>query len=306
MDVFLVVVALALVILVSRLTNGVRAHRLKVAGATLSQAGHRLTPYELAYLAGGPRRAINTALAVLATAGAVRVSRLAQVSPVQGARYAQEPLEQAVLDAVAMRPGARAAELRAMLERGPALLALEERLRAAGLLLAEGAQAPALLRLERVRLAAWVAAGFEISVLLLAAAGVVGLEYGFFGALFLGGYAAFMGFSEYRKEKRMLRNLVSAEGRRVLAAARQHHPSGSGDTSSVALYGMDELGDRDLCHGLSAGDPGADCRGSCGAHSDSGSSSFGGSDSSSSFSDGGGGGSSCSSSSSSCGGGSSS
>ncbi|MEV4899282.1 hypothetical protein AB0K48_59185 [Nonomuraea sp. NPDC055795] len=58
MDIFLFLAALVLITLISNLSGSVAKQRLKVAGATLSQAGHRLTHYELAYLAGGPRRAI--------------------------------------------------------------------------------------------------------------------------------------------------------------------------------------------------------------------------------------------------------
>ncbi|MFI6535020.1 TIGR04222 domain-containing membrane protein [Nonomuraea sp. NPDC050547] len=311
MDIFLFFAAFALIALISNLSGSVAKQRLKVANATLSQAGHRLTHYELAYLAGGPRRAINTALAVLATAGAVRVSRGAQVSPVHGATISSDPLEQAVLDAVAMRPGHRAAQVRKLLETSPALLALEARLRGHGLLMPEGAQGVARRRLEALRLAAWGAMGFEIALVVLALAGVAGKDFVFAGALLFGGFAVVMGFSGHYKEKRRLRNLVTGEGRRVLESARQYHPRGRGDTSTpalavampVALYGLTELDDRDLCDGLSAGDPHSDCGGSCGSHSDSGSSTFGdggsgGGDFGGSSSDGGGG-----SSGSSCGGG---
>ncbi|GGP12033.1 TIGR04222 domain-containing membrane protein [Nonomuraea glycinis] len=88
-------------------------------------SGHDLSAYELAYLFGGPRRALNAALAVLATAGAVRVSRGAWVTIVYGARPSPVPIEQAVLDFLGIRQGGcTAGELRHALAEQPALTEL--------------------------------------------------------------------------------------------------------------------------------------------------------------------------------------
>lgn len=61
-----------------------------------------LTVYELAYLAGGPRRVVNTALGLLAKAGDLRVSRGGNLNAVTTS--ASDPIEEAVL-AAAVRPG---------------------------------------------------------------------------------------------------------------------------------------------------------------------------------------------------------
>ncbi|MGN9840775.1 TIGR04222 domain-containing membrane protein [Nonomuraea sp. H19] len=113
MDYVLVVAALGLVLLVGIAEQRVERERRRVSELAFSGVGHALSHYELAYLSGGPRRAINTALAVLATAGAIRVSRGSQVTPVYGAPPSPVPIEQAVLDVLATRPGGyRAGELR--------------------------------------------------------------------------------------------------------------------------------------------------------------------------------------------------
>ncbi|MEV0230003.1 TIGR04222 domain-containing membrane protein [Nonomuraea sp. NPDC050786] len=262
MDHVLLFAAIGVVVLVSLAEKSVEHERRRVSDAP-SGDGHHLSSYELAYLSGGPRRAINTALAVLATAGAVRVSRGSQVTPVHGARPSPVPIEQAVLDALAARPGGyRAGELRRELEAHPALAGLAAGLQARGLIVPEGA----------------------------------------FGTAW---------------QRRRLRNVVTRAGREVLRSARSHHPRGVRDQSSlamavgvpVALYGLQDAGDRSLCDELSAGDPGGDCAGACGTHSGGGDgATFGGHDfggGSSSCGSSSCGSSSCGGSSSSCGGGSS-
>ncbi|MBF8192344.1 TIGR04222 domain-containing membrane protein, partial [Nonomuraea sp. K274] len=309
-DYVLLIVAIGVTYLVNVTERRVERERRRVSEAEPGGAGHDLSPYELAYLSGGPRRAVNTALAVLATAGAVRVSRGSQVRPVHGARPSPVPIEQAVLDALAARPGGyRANELRHELETHPALTGLADRLLARGLIVPEEAFGRAWRRRELMKVAAGVAVGYLVLVFVLSGVGLAGKESVFLGVLFFSGIAVVSAFVALYRQARRLRNVVTREGREVLLSARSYHPRGVRHQQSlamslaipVALYGLGESGDRLLCDELSAGDPGgADCAGSCGSHSDGGS--FG-SDSSGGLDFGGGGSSSCGGSSSSCGGG---
>ncbi|MCK2213159.1 TIGR04222 domain-containing membrane protein [Actinomadura sp. ATCC 31491] len=293
----LLVAALAVVVLVNVAGGRVEEARRRVAEAPPGGGGHFLGPYELAYLAGGPRRAINTALAVLATAGAVRVSRGSRVTAVHGARPSPVPIEQAALDALASRPGGyRAAELRRELESQPALAALAAELEARGLLVPRGAFATAWRRRDQLAAVTWLAAGFVALVVTLKVTGALSGDEVFGGTVLFGVFAVIVGFGSCRKHGRRLRNVVTREGREVLRAARAHHPRGVRDPGSlalavgvpVALYGLADAGDPALCDELAAGDPGGDCAGACGTYSggdgpsygDSyGGSDFGGSDS---------------------------
>lgn len=313
MDIVLLLAAIACVVMVNAADSAATKARRGAAGA----AGvHQLTHYELAYLAGGPRRAINTALAVLARAGAVRVSRGAHITPVQGVAPSPVPLEQAVLDLLAVRPGGYvAAELRRALEAHPALAQMEGGLRARGLVMGDHhVQVRADKAFARLTAAVAVTVVFELVAFLLLVVGLAGKEFAYIGAVLFGGFGALTGFAAVAKQRRLQRSMITVEGIRALRAARGRHPRGAFDRSSlamavgvpVALYGLTELDDRNLCDELSTGDPRGDVSGSCGSHSDStycggGSSSCGGGSSScgssSSSSCSSGGGSSCGSSS---------
>jgi uncharacterized protein (TIGR04222 family) len=315
MDYFLLFAALGVVFLVNVAEQSVERERRRVSERAPTGGGHELSPYELAYLSGGPRRAINTALAVLARAGAVRVSRGSQVTAVHGARPSPVPIEQAVLDTLATRPGGhRAGELRRELETHPALAGLAGGLQARGLIVPEEAFGNAWRRRKLQKAAVGVAGGFALLVVALAAAGLAAEEPVFLGVLFFTAIALFSGLAALARQRRRLRNVLTREGQEVLRSARGHHPRGVSDQSSlamavgipVALYGLQDAGDQSLCDELSAGDPGGDCAGACGTYSGGDGSTFG-SDSSGGFGgmDFGGGSSGCGGSSSSCGSGSS-
>ncbi|TMR08466.1 TIGR04222 domain-containing membrane protein [Nonomuraea turkmeniaca] len=308
MEFVLLAAALGVALLVNAAAQRVERERRRVSEARPSGAGHALSHYELAYLSGGPRRAINTALAVLATAGAVRVSRGSQVTPVYGAPPSPVPIEQAVLDTLAPRPGGhRASELRRALAAHPALAELAAGLERRGLIVPEQAFARAWRRRDHLQIVMTGAAGFAVGALVLSA--VIDMSGpAFVALLFFLGIALYTGAAGLARQRRSLRNVVTREGREVLRAARGHHPRGYRDQSSlalavgvpVALYGLADAGDQLLCDELAAGDPSGDCAGSCGSHGGGdgatfGSDSYGGAD----F---GGGSSSCGSgSSSSCG-----
>ncbi|MFI6736705.1 TIGR04222 domain-containing membrane protein [Nonomuraea sp. NPDC050451] len=315
MDYFLLFAALGVVFLVNVAEQSVERERRRVSEPAPTGRGHDLSHYELTYLSGGPRRTINTALAVLARAGAVRVSRGSQVTVVHGARPSPVPIEQAVLDTLAARPGGyRASELRRALETHPALVGLAGSLQARGLIVPEQAFGTAWRRRKLQKAAIGVAGGFALLVVALAAAGLAAKEPVFLGVLFFTAIALFSALAALARQRRRLRNVLTREGREVLQSARGHHPRGVYDQSSlamavgipVALYGLQDAGDQSLCDELSAGDPGGDCAGACGTYGGGDGTTFG-SDSSGGFGgmDFGGGSSSCGGSSSSCGSGSS-
>ncbi|MGP3957482.1 TIGR04222 domain-containing membrane protein [Nonomuraea sp. 3N208] len=312
MEFVLVIAAIGVALLVSAAVQRVEKERRRVSEATPSGAGHAVSHYELAYLSGGPRRAINTALAVLATAGAVRVSRGSQVTLVYGAPPSPVPIEQAVLDTLATRPGGyRASELRQALAAHPALAELAAGLERRGLIVPEQAFATAWRRRDHLQIVVTGAVGFAVGALVL----TVFIDMSgpaFVALLFFLGIALYTGSAGLFRQRRSLRNVVTREGREVLRSARDHHPRGVRDQNSlalavgvpVALYGLADAGDQTLCDELAAGDPRGDCAGSCGAHSGGEGASFG-TDSYGGL-DFGGGSSSCGGGSSSCGGGGSS
>ncbi|GAA1677369.1 TIGR04222 domain-containing membrane protein [Nonomuraea maheshkhaliensis] len=318
MDSILLVAAIGVFLVVGWAGQRVERERRRVGEREPSGAGHRLSHYELAYLAGGPRRAINTALAVLATPGAVRVSRGSQVTPVHGVRPSPEPMEQAVLDALAAGPGGcRAGELRRELERHPALTALAGGLEARGLIVPEQAYGTAWRLRDRLKWITLGAAGYLVLLIVLDNLDLAGEETAFAGALFIAAVALVTGLVALAKQDRRLHNVTTREGRAVLVAARGHHPRGVRDPASlalavgvpVALYGLQDAGDQALCDELSAGDPGGDCAGACGTHPGGdgatyGTDSYGGGDFGGSGGDSGGGSSCGSGCGSSCGGGS--
>ncbi|HEV8561548.1 MAG TPA: TIGR04222 domain-containing membrane protein [Actinophytocola sp.] len=92
----------------------------------------RLDVYEAAYLAGGPHRLVDTAVAALALRDKVLVNRRGRLTPVEGATP-NDPVEAAV-GGVVRQTMSRGAVHRRM-RNHPAVLAIDERLRSQGLLL---------------------------------------------------------------------------------------------------------------------------------------------------------------------------
>jgi hypothetical protein len=88
--------------------------------------------YEVAHLAGGPERVADTAVVALLGRGLLRLDtacRLQAVGPVGG-----HPVEAALLEAVGPRARRSAASVRGRLALDPRIVAVGERLTAAGLL----------------------------------------------------------------------------------------------------------------------------------------------------------------------------
>ncbi|MGN9846933.1 TIGR04222 domain-containing membrane protein [Nonomuraea sp. H19] len=230
---------------------------------------HQLSPYELAYLAGGPRRVINTALSMLVTVGAVRVSRGSQITAVRGAP-SSAPIEQAVLDVLtASQVGYwTASQLRRTLETHAAIASLVHELEARGLMASEQALGAAWRWLGWLRFAVAAEAGLLILLLILDWADMAGETGTYTWTLLASVSAVGLGINGVRQRRRRLAKRVTAEGLRIVRAASAYHPQGGArDRTSVAtavgmpvaLYGLTELDDQALRIELSAGDnPGGD------------------------------------------------
>jgi hypothetical protein len=92
----------------------------------------RLDVYDIAYLAGGPDRVVDTALVALVETGRIRVQPPGQLAVAESGR--RHPVEAAVLDAVGTRGHRSVDVIRWRLGDDDRVLAVGRRLVAAGLL----------------------------------------------------------------------------------------------------------------------------------------------------------------------------
>jgi|GEM_PF-3696398 len=246
MELSLLVIAcvVGLVILSTALT--VRREHRRVRSALVGHYGGPLSPYELAYLSGGPRRVINTALGLLVRAGAIQVSRGGQVTLVAGAKPSPEPIEYAVMEALHLRGGsAPVGEVQRAVAEGQSVEGLRYRLLGLGLLVPEGALDHAQALLNRLQIALIIEAVVVAGILLAGATGGLGTV-----ALLVGTVSVVGGFSVCSRQKRARRDALSHAGHQVLASAREAHAPGSRPpvpglalavAIPVALYGLSEL-----------------------------------------------------------------
>jgi len=274
---FVVACVVALVIAATALTLR-REHR-RVRLAVARHHGGPPSPYELAYLSGGSRRVINTALGLLARTGVIRVSRGGQVSLVAGAGPSSDAIEHAVTEALRLRGGSvPVGELRHAVADGQAIEGLRYRLLGLGLLVPEGALDHARTLLSR--LLAFSAVGVVLAVGIL----VIGIEGRLAGvAPLVGLIAGLGGLLAYAVQRRALRDVLSRAGHDVLASARSTYARGARPVVPdltfavgvpVALYGLGELNEPGLEEGLQrqgASGSGSGCAtGACGGGSSSG------------------------------------
>ncbi|GAA4202613.1 hypothetical protein GCM10022252_59060 [Streptosporangium oxazolinicum] len=280
---FVIACVVALVILSTALA--VRREHRRVRSAMVGHYGGPPNPYELAYLSGGPRRVINTALGLLARAGAIRVSRGGQASLVAGAKPSPDPVEYAVMEALHLRGGsAPVGEVRRAVAEGQSVDSLRYRLLGLGLLVPEGALDHAQALLSRLQIASIVEVVVVAGILLAGATGGLGTF-----ALLVGMFSVIGGFSTYARQRRALRDVLSNAGHQVLAAARRTYVRGARPLAPdlafavgipVALYGLSELNEPGLEEELqrqTANGSGNCATGACGGGPSSGDgSSFGG------------------------------
>ncbi|MGW4522430.1 TIGR04222 domain-containing membrane protein [Amycolatopsis sp. NPDC004378] len=125
--VVLYIALLIAVLLVRVVVSGVANSRAARADSALP--GPQPTVYQLAFLAGGPDRAVDTAIAALVDRGQLRVNSYKQIS--QAGTRPSEPLEQAVFDVAQLKT---TSAIRAQVRGSATMRALEDGLEQRGLL----------------------------------------------------------------------------------------------------------------------------------------------------------------------------
>lgn len=310
MGILLLIIAVIVVSGVIGVTTAINRehHRVRAVAAAGRQGS--FTPYELAYLSGGPRRVVNTALALMARQGMVRVSRGGNVHAVSDVRSAQDPVERAVLEAVSARPGGvSAATLRHEVGNGPVMDGLRFHLTGLGLLLPDGSMTTVRTRVNILLLLVCVSVALLGAVIVALLADVVAWDAGTSLAALVLGVASMIGVVGHIEGRKALRNTLTSAGSDELSRLRRVHTRGATRSTApemafaigfpVALYGLGELGDPQLVSEIGSEDQrnntsGSACAaGACGGGSSSGG--FGGGDFGSSSGGSSSGGSSCSS-----------
>lgn len=103
-----------------------------------------LDPYQVAYLAGGPRRVLDTVLGAMLAADAVRVPRPGRLSRAAAPPAPAHPLERAALAALPGRRSRSVYKVRSRVAAGPAMRELRQHLAARGLYEPEARVTPPL------------------------------------------------------------------------------------------------------------------------------------------------------------------
>ncbi|WP_062440503.1 TIGR04222 domain-containing membrane protein [Herbidospora daliensis] len=228
-----------------------QAGRVKKEQRRVKAGGYHPTappdPYSLAFLAGGPRRVVNTAVAVLVSQGRVRISRDGTVTAVRGISGAPaERIEQEVLDLAAGSNGRSLADIRRTAAVGPAVTGIDYGLRGQGLVVAESA-------LTVARRANTTLRRLVIIPGLLVPVSIVTMALGWFDFLVwnvltlvistLTWIIALAISSGYAKENR---SVLTDAGHAALRSAMARYPRtrelayahNSGNDSTLALYGI--------------------------------------------------------------------
>ncbi|WP_327588782.1 TIGR04222 domain-containing membrane protein [Nonomuraea sp. NBC_00507] len=245
MDLILLIVSVALAALTLTIASTIKrehaAAREADTGLRLRELGH----YELAYLAGGAYRVADTAVALLAEAGDLRVSRGGRVHQVHSSVVSREPIEEAVLGVVASRSGLPVSALRIETTRTLAMDALDRHLEGLGLVLADDALARAGRLSVRLQALSGVAfAGFVVGAALILIQGASLLSSLALTLLVVTGVMAAIYVWRHR---RITRVTLTPSGQEMLEAARRDNPRGTAEGAlAIALYGLGEVRDPDL------------------------------------------------------------
>lgn len=206
------IVLLALVVLIAIRTQFALFRARSVAAA---REGRRLSVYEAAFLAGGPRRVINAALVSLVSQGGVRVSSEGLVTPVKGFRVTKSvPVERALFRHVRSGGGPHTtAELRHQTVRDHAMRRLATPLWRHGFLMSPAVRTRSRRRTSWLAVLAGLAAVVAVVSLLLRAP---------LATIVIAGTAAVAGGLCFFLLRRSMANPVTRAGR---AALRQPRPA---------------------------------------------------------------------------------
>lgn len=211
-----------------------------------------LGTYELAYLAGGPIRVVNTGLAALVSEGRLRLSRGGTLHRVAGAGRPRDKVERELLYTVERHGGQRSvAEVRREVSPGPEVEAVRRRLVEMGLL----ARDDGLTRVRRLlgdllrwsRLA-WGSAAVA-ALAIVPVAGRVSADAAF---VLFGGAAVFTvqgvrWHRLHRRKRAAAEHLLTYAGRERLRAAQETY-AGQGVVPAlafapVAVFGLSAVDD---------------------------------------------------------------
>ncbi|MBF8185579.1 TIGR04222 domain-containing membrane protein [Nonomuraea sp. K274] len=238
MDLILLIVSIVLAVLV---VVTVRSLRRELAAAAAAVAGfepRELTPYELAYLDGGKRSAAITAIAVLAEAGMVRMTREGRMYPVRSEVKPRDSLERQVLSFVSgYRSGLTGEELRKEMEGTPHMFSLDRRLIEIGMLRPRDAFARADRRLDILSVLTWTAVTGMVGVVWTALVMRVTLLSAFaVCVLAMVILAARIAIRWY--EPRTWPRRLTPAGQASLEAAKRDNPRYAAEgPAAIALYG---------------------------------------------------------------------
>ncbi|MFD1546488.1 TIGR04222 domain-containing membrane protein [Nonomuraea guangzhouensis] len=222
----------------------IRTQLALVRGRSVAPSGARspMDVYEAAYLAGGPRRVINTALVSLVSQGGLRVSRDGTVTPVHGFKPAKRVVvERAVYRQVASAPGGRtAAEVRHAATDAHAVRQLTIMLSRQGLLMPPG------VRARSRRRARWLVVFTGLAAVVVIADALLHAPV---NALVIAAVAAVAGVACFSWQRHLMMDPLTKAGRAALKHADVDDADGgwqNSDFGLVALHGLTKLPDRDL------------------------------------------------------------
>lgn len=273
--------AIALFVFVSAAVVWIRAPLARARSRAVLIGPPQLELYEAAYLAGGPRRVINTALASLVAQDGLRVSSEGTVTPVHGFRPAKRaPVERVVHRHVASTPGGSAtAEVRHAVAGHEVLRRLAITLSRRGLLV------PPPVRARAHRRSRWLLGLAALATAVAVACAFPALRA---GAAAIAVLAAVAGVACFFWVRRLIADPLTRAGQAALdtvdvhalkAGASGDRWRGSDDLGLLAVHGLTELPDRRLADALArdnrarrAGSTTCCAPGHCGAYSPPGSS----------------------------------
>lgn len=193
--------------------------------------------YETAYLNGGARRTINTALVSLVAKGGVHVARDGTVTPVSGFSDRSDPIEAAVYQQVKRsRQGRSAAQVRHAVARHAAMNKLADRLQGAGLAKRPQEMRRAALPLRWLKL-------FTALALIVAVVAAIPMPSVLPRALLMAGIATVAGVACVLLFGRLNQRLA-------VAGAPTRRVALPGPAAPVALHGLKRLPDRELSEAL--------------------------------------------------------
>ncbi|TDD52888.1 TIGR04222 domain-containing membrane protein [Nonomuraea terrae] len=261
MDLALLILAVALAAVAGHITHSIRRALTALRAIRTSDRSPDLGHYELAYLAGGPRRVAETAIVLLTEVGALRASRGGNVYPVAGGPRSDDPIDEVVLSAV-LPSGASVLSLREQIARSRAMERLGQRLTERGLIRPDDLFCDVDRLSVRLRMTTALAfTGAVLSGLLLLFAGTTPMRVAapalFLATIALMVYAGTLLSVRARAAshrpaatltpksapRRTLAAPVPAQaGRRALEDARRELPRGGAELHlSVALHGPGRL-----------------------------------------------------------------